>query len=344
MTAWGPTCRPTRPGVTSFFLKNNIEKRHDRHLRANEIGSDGNAWSLTRRGAAIPRHRPHGVPDRGRSVRHAGDPPLADPALQRNPRRDGLCGQCEHHGHGGRGARGRLPEPAYRPPARHSRKPGPARDPHHAAGERPRSNRVHDPAHRAGPLHGLGVCADAGLSRRAMQFDGCRRRVRRLYHRQRRQQSDRAAGVGRIGRYARAGLELLFLRAAQSCRRGAGLLHHPARQADACDAHGAIAVRRHDRALAQPGAALGLRHRLLHPVCLYRHLHLRQFCAGARAAVARTDGSRPGLFRVRALRRHDAVRRQGGGALRHAAGDLGRARGRRSGPAADAVLASARRF
>ena len=220
--------------------------------------------------------------------------------------------------------------------------PGPARDPHRAAGERPRSHRVHDPAHRAGPLHGLGLCADAGLSRRAMQFDGCRWRVRRLYHRQRRQQSDRAAGVGRGRRYARAGLELLFLRAAQSCRRGAGLLHHPARQADARDAHGAIAVRCHDRALAQPGAALGLRHRLLHPVCLYRHLHLRQFRAGARAAVARADGSRLCLFRVRALRRHDAVRRQGGGALRHAAGDLGRARGRRFGPAADAVFASAR--
>ena len=217
--------------------------------------SDGNARSFTRRGAAIPRHRPDGVPDRGRSVRHAGDPSLADPALQRDPGRDGLCGQCQHHGHGGRRARGRLPEPAYRPPARHSRQPGPARDPHHAAGERARSHRVHDPARRAGPVHGVGVRADAGLSRRAMQFDGCRRRVRRLYHRQRRQQSDRAAGVGRSRRYARAGLEFLFLRAAQSRRRGAGLLHHPARQADACDARGAIAVRGHDRALAQPGAA-----------------------------------------------------------------------------------------
>ena len=52
-------------------------------------------------------------------------------------------------------------------------------------------------------------------------------------------------------------------------------------------------------ALAQPGAARGLRHRLLHPVRLYRHLHLRQFRAGARAAVARADGSRLCLFRVR---------------------------------------------
>jgi hypothetical protein len=35
------------------------------------------------------------------------------------------------------GARGRFPEPAHRPPVRHSRKPGAALDPHHAAGERP---------------------------------------------------------------------------------------------------------------------------------------------------------------------------------------------------------------
>ena len=129
-----------------------------------------------------------------------------------------------------------------------------ARDPHHAAGERPRSDRVHDPAHCAGPVHGVGVCADAGLSRRAMQFDGRRRRVRCLYHRQRRQQSDRPAGFGGGRRHARAGLELLLLCAAQSRRRGAGLLHHPARQADACDADGAIAVRGDDRALAQSRA------------------------------------------------------------------------------------------
>ena len=95
----------------------------------------------------------------------------------------------------------------------------------------------------AGPVHGVGLCADAGLSRRAMQLDGRRRRVCGLYHRQRRQQSDRAAGVGRGRRHARAGVELLFLRAAQSGRRGAGVLHHSARQADAGDARDAIAVR-----------------------------------------------------------------------------------------------------
>ena len=139
----------------------------------------------------------------------------------------------------------------------------------------------------------------------------------------------------------RAGVELLFLCAAQSGRRGAGVFHHPARPADACDADGAIALRGNDRALAQSGAARGLCDRLLHPVRLHRHLHLRQFRAGAAAIVAGADGSGLRLFRVRALRRHDAVRRQGGGALRHPAGDLGRAGGRRCRPAADAVLASA---
>ena len=99
-----------------------------------------------------------------------------------------------------------------------------------------------------GPLHGVGVRADAGLSRRTMQFDGRRRRLCRLHHRQCRQQSDRAAGFGGRRRQLRAGVELLFLRAAQSRRRGAGVFHHRARPADACDADDAIAVRGHDRA------------------------------------------------------------------------------------------------
>ena len=45
---------------------------------------------------------------------------------------------------------------------------------------------------------------------------------------------------------------------------------------------------------------------------------LRQFRAGARALVARPHGSRLRLFRLRTFRRHDAVRRQGRRALRHA--------------------------
>ena len=144
----------------------------------------------------------------------------------------------------------------------------------------PNLDGVYRAARCAGPLHGVGLCADAGLSRRTVQFDGRRRRVRRLHHRQRRQQSGRAAGVGRGGRHLGLAVEFLFLCAAQSCRRGAGLFHHRARQADACDASGAIAVCGDHWPLAQPGAALGLRHRLLHPVRLHRHLYVREFCAG----------------------------------------------------------------
>ena len=90
----------------------------------------------------------------------------------------------------------------------------------------------------------------------------------------------------------------------------AGVFHHPPRPADACDAGGAIALCGHHRALAQSKAARGVCNRLLHPVRLHRHVHLRQFRAGAPAAVAGDDGSRPRLFRVRAIRRDDAVCRQ----------------------------------
>ena len=76
-------------------------------------------------------------------------------------------------------------------------------------------------------------------------------------------------------------------------------------------------------ALAQSGASRGLRYRLLHPVRLYRHLHLRQFRARPPAAVARHDGPGLRLFRLPAIDRHDAAGRQGGRALRHAAHDLG---------------------
>ena len=99
--------------------------------------------------------------------------------------------------------------------------------------------------------------------------------------------------IGRLvsaarGRHVRAGVEFLFLRAAEPRRRGAGLFHHPAGAADACDADVAIAVRGDARALAQSGAARRLRHRLLHPVRLHRDLHLREFRAG-RARRCRSD-------------------------------------------------------
>ena len=96
-----------------------------------------------------------------------------------------------------------------------------------------------------------------------------------------------------------------------------------ARPADARDAGDAIAVRGHDRALAQPVAARGLRHRLLHPVRLHRHLYLRQFRAGAPAVVARArwiSASSISCSRRPSSRRCSPARRW-----------RGSARGRRSG-------------
>ena len=89
-----------------------------------------------------------------------------------------------------------------------------SRDPHHVARDRPRSHRVHDPPYCAGPVHVVGIRLDAGLSRRTMQFDGCRRRVRCLYHRQCREQFDRPASFGGARRYVRTGIQLLLLCAA----------------------------------------------------------------------------------------------------------------------------------
>ena len=84
-------------------------------------------------------------------------------------------------------------------------------------------------------------------------------------------------------RSLRAGLEFLLLRAAQSRRRRAGLFHHSRapRRCMRCR-RGTSPLRGDARALAQSAAARGLRHRLLHPVRLHRHVHLRQLRAGAR--------------------------------------------------------------
>ena len=67
--------------------------------------------------------------------------------------------------------------------------------------------------------------AHARLSRRGVQRGRRRRRLRRLHHRQCREQSDRPPGLGRGRRPPRPRLELLFLRGAQSRRRSARLLH-----------------------------------------------------------------------------------------------------------------------
>lgn len=216
---------------------------------------DAGKWharTFTRRGAAFPRDRAYRFPHRGRSVCDPGNPAVADAALRGHARRHELCRECQHHGHGDRRPGGRLLQPAYRPQARHSREPRAARHSHHPAGVSARSHDLHAPSHRAGPLHGLGLCADAGLSRRTVQRDGCRRCVRGLYRRQCCEQPGRPADLGCCGRHVWPGVELLPLCAAQPLRCGAGLLHHPARAADACHAGDALAPFSHDRALAQP--------------------------------------------------------------------------------------------
>ena len=128
-----------------------------------------------------------------------------------------------------------LLQPPHRPAARHSGQPLRARHSDRAARGRAGPDHLHDPARRPGALHGLGLHADARLSRRGMQRDGRRRRVRRLHHRQCREQPDRPAGLRRRRRPSRARGQFLFLRGAQSCRRAAGLLHHPLDHADGAD-------------------------------------------------------------------------------------------------------------
>ena len=72
-----------------------------------------------------------------------------------------------------------------------------ARDPDRAAGECTGSRHLHPSAGGARPVHGRGLHADAGLSRRTLQRRGFRQRICRLYHRQRRKQSDRSPDLGR---------------------------------------------------------------------------------------------------------------------------------------------------
>ncbi|MEZ0042393.1 hypothetical protein ABIA42_001272 [Bradyrhizobium sp. USDA 327] len=269
---------------------------NDRSFRSHQTGRDDDRSAFPRSRASLARDRPHRLPDRRRSLRDAGDPALVDAALRRHPCSDGLCRQCQHLRHGGRRSRRRLLQPAYRPADRHPAQPDASCDSHQPAGVRVRSCRLHRLAGRAGPVHGVRFRTHPRPSRRAMQRHGCRQRVCRLHHGQCRQQSRRPGGLGGGCRWPWPCLELLFLRGAQSCRRVAGLFHHPARAADACDDAGGFALLRHHRTLARSAAARRFRHRLLHPVRVHRHLHLRQFRSGPAAAVARHDGSGPRLF------------------------------------------------
>ena len=78
--------------------------------------------------------------------------------------------------------------------------------------------------------------------------------------------------------------------------------------------------------LRNPRAARGVRHRLLHPVRLHRHLHLRQFRAGASPLRDRPDGTGLRLFRVPSLGDHDAAGRRRHRPARHQSNLLGFAR------------------
>ena len=144
-------------------------------------------------------------------------------------------------------------------------------------------------------------------------------------------------------RYARAGIELLLLCAAQSRRRGAGVFHHPPRPADACDAGGAIALRGDDRrtgaihSCAPPSASASAS---CSPSSARSPSSISSWCAPP-LSLGRMDLGFV-YFVFAAFRRDDAVCRQGRGAFRHAADDLGCACGCRARPAADAVCASSR--
>ena len=119
-----------------------------------------------------------------------------------------------------------------RPPKRHPHQSDRARDPDRAARACARSHHLHPAARIARAVHGGGIHADAGLSRRALQRRRFGQRFRRLHHRQRRQQSGRAPHLGRRGRSFRPCLQLLFLCRHQPARRRAGLFHgRPRRRA-----------------------------------------------------------------------------------------------------------------
>ena len=207
-----------------------------------------------------------------------------------------------------------LFEPPHRPAARHPGQPRAARR------SRPRCSRSRRTsttftiaAHRAGALHGLGLHADAGLSRRGMQRDGRRRRVRRLHHRQCREQSDRPPDVGRRRRSSRACGQLLFLLpCSTSPARCWSISPSTATDADGAGRGAGAAARdwlRHLRN-APLRAAFGIGFCILFAfIGTFTYVN---FVLVARAAVARADGLGLRLFRLPAVGRHHAVRRARG--------------------------------
>jgi hypothetical protein len=77
------------------------------------------------------------------------------------------------------------------------------------------------------------------------------------------------------------------------------------------------------RAPASPAPATQLRDRLLHPVRLYRHFHLRELRTGPRANRDRSDVARTRLLRLRTFDRHHPVGRSRGTTIRNPAHFLG---------------------
>ena len=122
---------------------------------------------IPRRRAPLARHRPHRFPHRGRPVRDAGDPALAGRPIG-DAGGDGLRGQRQHVRHGGRRSRRRLLQPRSTAGSA-SVSLAVLAIPTSAAGDRAQPDRLHAAAHRARPVHGVGLHADARLSRRAMQ-------------------------------------------------------------------------------------------------------------------------------------------------------------------------------
>ena len=93
---------------------------------------------------------------------------------------------------------------ADRSPEGHPDQPRRARHPDRAARACAGPHHLHAVARIAGIVHGGGLHAHARLSRRALQRRRFGRRLRRLYHRQRGEQSHRAPDLGGRGRSFRA--------------------------------------------------------------------------------------------------------------------------------------------
>ena len=240
------------------------------------------------------------------------------PALTRaygvTPAAMGLAVNASTFGMAVAGLARRLFQPPHRPAPRHPGEPRAARDPDRAPRLGAGPCDLHAAAGRARAVHGLGLHAHPRLSRRALQRHGRGRRLRGLHRRQRREQSLRPALRRRrspiISGSGRPSMGSPCSTLPAPSWSHLGLTHATAmpRRGRSCP----VAVRDLVRHLARPAAAGELRDRLLHPVRLHRHLHLRQFRARARADRPRSDGARLRLLRLPAVDRDDAAGRTRG--------------------------------